>query len=212
MRLIAAGATLVAALASSAAGAPEQVSIVARPSIVPANQRLSVFGSVDNGREGELVTVQAKECGANPSFFRDVASATTRAGGAWSTEFFPRISSTLRAVWNDKASAQITVRQRPSVSLAPRASGKKFYVAVGGKAQFWRKRVLIQRFGRRLGTWTNMRSVVLTETGGYPGSGEVVSWSEFKGSFPRGALLRAVFPLSQARPCYLAGYSRLLRT
>jgi uncharacterized protein len=65
------------------------------------------------------------------------------------------------------------------------------------------KAALFQRFDRRLGTWTTLRRVVLTEYNGY---------TEFRASVPRGALIRAVFPLSQARPCYLAGYSPLFRT
>ena len=191
--------------------ASDRVTIAARPSILAANQRVTVFGSVDNGKEGELVAVEAKDCGAAPAFFRDVASATTSAGGGWSTEYLPRINTTLRAVWNGTASAQITVRQRPSVSLV-RLPSKRFRVQVGGKAQFWRKRVQLQRFERRLGTWQIVRSVLLTESGGYPGSGEAVSWAEFRASVPRGSLVRAVLPRPAARPCYLAGYSKLLRT
>lgn len=68
---------------------------------------------------------------------------------------------------------------------------------------FWRKRVLFQRFDRRLGTWATVRRVVLTEYTGY---------TAFTASVPKGCLVRVVLPLSQARPCYLAGYSPLLRT
>ena len=47
--------------------------------------------------------------------------------------------------------------------------------------------------------------------GGTPNSG---SWSEgtFTLSIPKGTLIRAVLPLSQAKPCYLAGFSRTVRT
>jgi hypothetical protein len=72
--------------------------------------------------------------------------------------------------------------------------------------------VLIQRFQRRLGGWKLVRTVVLTESGGHPGSGEAVSFAEFRARIPSGSLLRAVLPRSAARPCYLAGYSKLLQT
>jgi hypothetical protein len=36
--------------------------------------------------------------------------------------------------------------------------------------------------------------------------------AEFSTAVPRGTLVRAVFPLSQARPCYLAGCSNQIRT
>jgi hypothetical protein len=191
--------------------ASERVTIAARPSIVPANQRVTIFGSVENGEAGELVTVEGKDCGATPAFFREVASATTGEGGSWSTEYMPRINTTLRAVWKGTASAQIMVRQRPHIALV-RLPSKRFRVQVAGKAQFWRKRVLIQRFERRLGTWKIVRSVLLTESGGYPGSGEAVSWAEFRARIPSGSLVRAVLPRRAARPCYLAGYSKLLQT
>ena len=68
---------------------------------------------------------------------------------------------------------------------------------------FWRKRVLFQRLDRRLGTWATVKKVVLTRsTGGVT----------FRAPVPKGSLVRAVLPLSEARPCYLAGYSPLLRT
>jgi hypothetical protein len=34
----------------------------------------------------------------------------------------------------------------------------------------------------------------------------------FRPRVPKGTLIRAVLPLSQARPCYLAGYGPLMRT
>ncbi len=124
---------------------------------------LNVFGSVEGAKAGEIVTVQAKDRGKDS--FRVVDGAVTREGGGWSTDFIPAITTTVRAVWNETASAQITVRQRITVYLSPRVGGGGFWVAVNGKGSFWRKRVVIQRFDRRLGRWATIRSVVLTETG-----------------------------------------------
>jgi hypothetical protein len=202
MPLLAVAAAL-AAVAPSAVAVPEQVTIAARPSIGGWGRPLTLFGSVDARKAEEIVTIQAKDCGQQS--FRNVYSARTEDGGDWSTQFSTLINTTLRAVWNDRASAPITVRARPGVLLR-RRSARRFDLAVqahSGGAMFWRKRALFQRFDRRLGTWTTLRRVVLTEYNGY---------TEFRASVPRGALVRAVFPLSQARPCHLAGYSPLLRT
>jgi hypothetical protein len=192
--------------------ASERVTIAARPSIETGDGRpLTVFGSVENAGAGEAVDIQAKDC--RQQFFRGVAGATTREGGAWSTTMPPSgITTTLRAVWKDTASAPITVRARPRVELRPppRGAERRFRVIVVAKAQFWRKRVLIQRFDRRLGVWTSVKSVVLTETGG--GGAYVATEAKFRATLPKRTLIRAVFPRSQARPCYLAGYSNLLRT
>jgi hypothetical protein len=76
-------------------------------------------------------------------------------------------------------------------------------VSVGGKVSFWRKFVLLQRFDRPRGVWITLRRVVITEDHG--------STLEFRPRVPRGTLIRAVLPLSQARPCYIAGVSPTLR-
>jgi hypothetical protein len=191
--------------------ASERVTIAARPSIERGDGRpVTLFGSVENGRAGEAVDIQAKDCGQQ--FFRGVAGATTREGGGWSVEYLSGITTTLRAVWSDNASAEITVRARPRVELRPPRPGaaRLFRVIVVAKAQFWRKRVVIQRFDRRLGTWASVKPVVLTETGG--GGAFVATEAKFRANVPKRTLIRAVFPRSQARPCYLAGYSNLLRT
>jgi hypothetical protein len=211
-RLALAGATVVVALASTAAAAPEPVTILARPTLLGPNQVVALSGSVDSSQAGQIVTIQAKDCRSPTQSFQEVASARTREGGAWSTEYSPGISTTLRAVWNDTPSAAIAIRQRAAVHLRPLASRNRFRVLVGGKLQFWRKRIVIQRFERRLGTWITVRSVLLTETGGTAGYGDAVTWADLRVPAPRGTLVRALLPQSQARPCYLAGVSRLLRT
>lgn len=190
----------------------ERVTIAARPSILRADERTTLFGTVENGKADELVRVQAKDCGQR--FFRDVASATTRDGGGWSTELNPGINTTVRAVWNETASSQIAVRQRPLVLLRRLPSAtRRFEVSVSARSSFWRKRVVIERFDRRLGRWVRVKSVVLTETGtSAPGYGFAQTSAKFVASVPSGALVRAVLPRLQARPCYLAGYSKLLQT
>ncbi len=42
--------------------------------------------------------------------------------------------------------------------------------------------------------------------------GEFAEKDHFKIAVPKGTTLRAVLPLAQAKPCYLAGYSKLIRT
>jgi len=184
----------------------ERVTLLARPTVLgPDDIRTTLFGSVDNGRAGEIVTIQAKDCGQR--FFTGVASATTRAGGTWTSEYIPAITTTLRAVWKESASAQVTVRLQARVSLFQR-SPRRFEVFVGGA--FWRKSVLIQR--RQQGSWKTVRSVVLTDTYSQPGSRFATTGATFRASYSKGTQIRAVLPLSQARPCYLAGVSKTVRT
>lgn len=196
---------LIAVHASSAAAALEQVTIEARPAVTRWLQPMTLFGSVDSRRAEEIITIQARPCGSPSQSFTNVDTARTGEGGSWSTEFRVLVNTTLRAVWNDRASPQITVRARPGVSLRRRAA-RRFEVWVQGQsggAMFWRKRVLFQRLDRRLGTWATVKQVVLTDSNGA---------ATFRASVPRGSLVRAVLPVSQARPCYLAGYSSQVRT
>jgi hypothetical protein len=83
-------------------------------------------------------------------------------------------------------------------------------VSVVAKQQFWRKKVQIQRFDRRLGRWRAYKSVALTEQN----AAGVFIWTsgEFTARLPKGTMLRAVLPAAQARPCYLSGTSLVVRT
>jgi hypothetical protein len=201
IRLIAGTGVVSAAVASAAAAAPEQVTIAAQPAVARWLQQVTLFGSVESRRADEIVTIEAKDCGQQA--FRELKAARTQEGGGWSAQFSTLINTTLRAVWSGRASAPITVRARPGVLLRRRSS-RRFDLGVQayGGAVFWRKRVLFQRFDRRLGTWTTVRRVVLGSTGS----------TTLRASVPKGSLVRAVLPLSQARPCYLAGYSSQVRT
>ena len=187
----------------------ERVTIAARPTIAPPDKPVTLFGAVDNGRPDEEIEIQAKDCGT--TFFRAVSATTTREGGGWSTEYFPAITTTVRAVWKEQASSQITLRQRAMLRFSSKPSNRsRFVVSVVARAQFWRRKVTIQRFDRRLGTWKLYRSVVLTEQDA-PGT-FVWTSGEFTARLPKGTMLRAVLPTSQARPCYLSGTSPVVRT
>jgi hypothetical protein len=195
--------------------AADRVTIFVQPSVVsnPRNRSIRLYGSIDSDKANESIAIQAKDCGSDA--FRLVAGATSESGGAWSTLYWPAANTTVRAVWNDVASPQIAVRVRVYVGLYKRRDGKSLRVVASGIDNFWRKRVEIQRFERRLGTWRRLRTVVLSDSGGNRGSGpntgQSGSLADFAPRVPRGTLLRAVMPSSQAKPCYLAGTSATLR-
>jgi hypothetical protein len=183
------------------------VTLVVQPTIVAtSDQRMTIFGSVDGARAGEKVTIQFKACGLLPSRFRDAFETTTEAGGGFSLAqlrpFNLGVSGRYRALAGGDVSAEVPVQQRVWVSLRP-VGGGRFEVRVGGKVSFWRRFVLLQRFERARGVWITLRRVVLTEGHG--------SSLPFRPQVPKGTSIRVVFPLSQARPCYLAGVSPTLR-
>ena len=221
-RALIAGAAVAGVLASMAPAASDQMTVprsvaassdltlVVQPTVIRStSDRMAIFGSVSGGEAGKKVTIQFKACGLQPVQFRDAFETTTRAGGGFSLEelrpFNLGVSGVYRAVSGGEVSEEIRVQQRVAVYMRPR-SGRRFEVWVGGRVSFWRRFVLLQRFERRRGIWITMRRLVLTEgtTGNYS--------APFRPRVPRGTQLRAVMPLSQARPCYLAGYGPIFRT
>lgn len=209
-----AGATTAAILAiaflvtaRSAPSGAAAVTIGARPSIAGPDQPVTLFGSVSSGRPGETVDIQSKDCGQ--TFFRTVSGTHSQSGGRWATDFFPSIGTQVRAVWKGQRSRAVPVGQRAMIRFVPKASDRtRFVVSIVGRAQFWRRMVVIERLHRR--SWERYRTVVLTEQ---EAPGEFVWTSaEFRARLPRGTMLRAVLPQSQAGPCYLFSLSLPLRT
>lgn len=209
IRLVAAAAVAVAAIAAGPAGGGQSdgVTMASRQSAVSGTQPATLIGTVESGKADEIVTIEAKDC--RQGSFTEVESARSDDGGRWSAEYWPGVNTTLRAKWKGAVSESIALGQRAWVTLAKLASRGKFTVRVTGKAPAWRKRVLIQR--RRSGAWKTLRSIVLAEQFAAGLTGAVHTSAGFRMSLPRGTLLRAVLPLSQARPCYLAGVSATVR-
>ena len=196
---------VVTALAPAAA--PERVTIAAQPVDLARDRKLTLYGSIASSRPKEVVTLEARDCGQRT--FREVARVPTSVGGRWSWEFFyPGITATIRASWRGSTSIPIRVRDRAFVEVRQRSDG--FAVSVRAQIPFGGKRVLLQRL--MPGGWQVVGSAILRTTGAPPGSSYVTSTARVRGAaVARGTLVRAVFPRSQARPCYLAGYSNLLR-
>jgi hypothetical protein len=208
--------TLAALLALAAFGAATdarpadsqaRVTIFARPTVVAWTQTATVFGAVSGtGGPRDIVKVQVKECGS-PGF-RTYAEAHLNAGGGWSMPVGTSVTSTFRAVWGSTTSVPVTIRQGANVGLARRRSGTGFVVGVTATRSFWRRQVEIQR--RTGGSWRTVRTIRLTDSVSSTG---VVSASEatFRLPVPGGTLLRALLPLSQAKPCYVQSVSKVVR-
>ena len=183
--------------------AAEPVTLAARETEMRRTQTfVNLFGSVASDKAEETVQIQGKECGPHaPSYRTWGLPVYTREGGGWSATAHILATTSYRAVWRGNVSPAVTVWARPWVTLR-RQSTRRWEVRVSGYANFWRKRVQIQTQDPRVGRWTTVRTVVLNSS----------SQVNFRMTLPRGKLLRAVLPLAQARPCYLAGFSRILRT
>jgi hypothetical protein len=205
--------------------APTRVTLVVQPRIIEnQSQRISIFGSVDSGRADQKVVVQFKACGLVPLQFRDAFETTTREGGGFSLAdrqpFNLGVSGPFRAVSGDSVSAEVPVQQRAGVGLRALGSGR-FQASASGTVSFWRRYVLLQRFDRARGVWVNVRRIVLADQPGGGGGAAPpfqtvvrigVRSEPFRLPLRRGTSIRAVMPLSQTKPCYIAGVSEVRRT
>jgi hypothetical protein len=194
------------AVAPALAGSNE-IGIGVHNSVLRWGQQASLYGSIPSAKAEEKVVIEVKECG-QPSF-RAIAWAYTHEGGGWSLDMGARVSSQFRAAWGDERSATVAVQQRPSVNVILRP-GARSEVSVGAIYPFAGKRVSLQVFSRSSRTWKHVQSVKLTEYG----AGGIYVWSSgrFRSKLPKNAQIRGVFSLSQAKPCYLAGYSGIVQT
>lgn len=208
------GLFIVAAVAAGlgvglGGSAADTISIGARPLIAGSGDRVTVTGAHGSGRADVDITLEAKYC--DETTWREISATHTDAGGNWYLEYVPLITQVIRAKGGGATSSELKVQTRPSVSLGQRPPGM-FFVNVNSQRGFWRKRASLQRFDRTKRVWREVRKVQLTETGAPPGVGWVWTGSDkVRVQVPKGTTVRAVLPLSQTKPCYLAGYSNLLR-
>jgi hypothetical protein len=200
-------AVAVAALVQPASGREAQtVTLSARSTLVPAMTPTLISGRVSSGRQGETVTIQVKDCG-QPSY-RNTFVVDTEAGGIWSSEFYPGINTSVRAVWGEATSAPVAMRQQARV-FVDHLEGRRYEVGVSAKMPFWRKPALLQQ--RRQGAWKTVARVLLTEQAAVGNQGIVWTSGRVTASIPRGAQFRAALPAATARPCYVAGASAPMR-
>jgi hypothetical protein len=192
---------------ATAAAVADSVTMRPRATVLRSGEySVGVLGSISNGAEGEYVAVRGKECGIPGAFFRGIGGATTTAGGSYEASVPIRTKTTLRAEWKEAASPTVVVTPRAFISLTNEDDG--FRVAVTSETQSVDgKRATVQRLTPT--GWKKLQIVVLKAQPGY------VQYAERKKlhfKVPKGTTIRAVFPRSQAGACYLAGYSKLLRT
>ncbi len=202
----AAAAMLGLALGGSAA---ETISIEARPTVLRWGQTTMISGGIGSGQAGVDVYLEAQTCAEGKWVL--LAGPHTDGAGRFAIELGGGVNRLMRARAEGATSNVLTIGQRPSVTLQQRPPGT-FRVHVNAMRPLWRKRVVLQRYDASIRNWRNLRSAVLAESGSNPGSPFV--WARtgtFRQQVSKGTLLRATLPLAQAKPCYFAGYSNLLR-
>jgi hypothetical protein len=188
--------------------AGEPVTIEATPKVVPWNSRLTLTGAVANGRGNENVTIEERRCGL--SVFNAAVETHTDPGGGWHQPWGALISGSYRAVWDGKASTAVAVQVRAGVTVR-QSSRTRFVVSVLALEHFEGTLGVLERFDRAKRRWVSVKRFRFDDSGATTGV-TIGTRGTVRASVPSGALVRAVLPRTSAAPCYLAGYSNLLRT
>jgi hypothetical protein len=182
----------------------------ARPAIVRWAQPVTITGGVGSGQAGIDIYIDAQSCGDGR--WEVISGAHTGPGGGFTAEFGAGVNLLVRARAEEATSNVVKIQQRPSVTLQQRPRGT-FWVDVNAGRSFWKKRVVLERYIPSARTWRSVRAAALAHSGSRPGSAFIWSKTEkFHQRVAKGTLVRATLPLAQAKPCYAAGYSNLLRT
>jgi hypothetical protein len=214
--LIAAAALFIAAtlgftvgylLRPTSAGSATSISFDVKPRESEAwFGTVNAFGAVANGRSGETVVVESRECDGYGQW-STAAQVVTGNGGTWIAQVGPTSTARLRARWKDSTSAGLTVRVHPHLELLG-PHGGVFQLRVAAGRFFDRASGTLQR--RAGNRWVRVRPFTLHRSGG--GMGQVPwTYATFRARVKRGTFVRAVLPQSQVGRCYLPGTSNIVR-
>jgi hypothetical protein len=206
LRLLLAGASVVAALGSTAAAAPaESVTLEVERFLEQQTGlfRLRFSGVISSGAANEYVAVMHQKCGYR--FSTSIGGATTNEGGRWETvpRFgIPPETGIFRALWKGHRSNPVTVRGPVRVRLVKERQGR-YRVSVMAESNLSRRFVALQRLAG--GRWRHVRRQRLAAYGqaGYGGY--------FTATFTvrkRGLRLRILVPEKTAAPCHAPAVSQ----
>jgi hypothetical protein len=166
---------------------------------------VNTFGAVANGKSGETVVVESRECDGYGQW-SSAAEVVTGNGGTWIAQVGATSTTRLRARWKDATSDSVTVRVHPHLELIG-PHDRVFVVRVAAGRFFDRATgVLERRSGNR---WLRVRTFTLHRSSG---AGQVPwTYARFKATVKHGTFVRAALPQSQTGRCYLPGTSNIIR-
>ena len=184
---------------------PPQIVIAVKPTTFKRWTPVDVAGRIVAKRAGEHVTLEENICGRgwNPTF-----GARTNPNGEFAVSlgsvFSPQGNGLLRARWGEHTSNVVRVLVRPVVTLRQR-SRRAFETEVASLEALVGRTVQLERYEKSKNRWRIAARARLRE-GSYTGTTEAT----LRTVLPKRAIIRAILPATQARPCHLAGFSNML--
>jgi hypothetical protein len=209
-------ASLVCAAVTSAAPGADDVTLRVDARFDPGTRtrEITFSGRVSTGQAGEVVEVQARECGRD-RFYRLIAGTRTTGGGSWALDnetggvdmFNIPPNAYFRARWEGKFSNVVLVRVpiRPWARWNPRRRTVRVSVSNSGTGYSFRGRFVELQRDIGGGQWVAVRRARLTRT----------SAGTFGTVFrvpTRGLTLRVFAPDATGAPCFSSGASDTWRS
>ena len=190
------------------AAEPAPVTIEAEPRVISwsTGADLVVRGRIAIRAGGQPVALQENVCGSG---WQDAAGTQTRHDGTWELTVLtgytgPGANALVRASWRGELSTPVAIGVRPGLALRKKVRGV-YTVDVSAARRLDGRTAVLERYVRDTGRWVAVQRRRLGPT-----SYGFTTRASFRATLRRGTIIRAVLPAAQARPCYLAGYSRLL--
>lgn len=196
----------VTVTAGPAGGGGGSVSLSVAPKLVTYGGKVTLTGTLANGKAGEQVTIEAKQCDA--AVFSKLVTVTTTTGGAFTSTAQPLKSTAYQVRSKNATSAQTTVRVRPRITLG-KIAPHRFTVRVRAAQSFAGKYVVAQRYNVALRRWVSLRAAVLR-----PGTGgiapTVVTSVTFTSTVKARTKIRVVMSQTAVGSCYAPGTSNAI--
>ena len=219
MRLALVGALVAAVAVANAGAVTDVVTLSVRHYVNPNHVRVLVWYGQVSGSGGELVEVQARDCGTAGPFYTIAETAPAVGGGYEIESQFPlppygvrwSAGQTYRAHWGDQLSEPVAGPRFPLVpwtERVPRRRAWKVHVNHNGfplSLTLDGKRVVLQR--KRGQSWTLYKTARLKRKASLnPKIGAYNHEAVFEVP-TRGLMLRVLVPAKTAGQCHLPGTS-----
>jgi len=166
-------------------GAPPQVTLAASVPVVKFGGTVTLSGTVTNKRAGETITLVQLPFGQTTK--QVIATLQTTAGGAFSFNVSPQLTTTYQAQWPNRSESSVTVQVQPLIKLPFVSKSGFFHFYVTAGTSFAGKRVFLQRF-TLAHQWVNIRVLTLGSK-----SGRLISVRFVRKIIPRGRWSIRVF-------------------
>jgi hypothetical protein len=199
-------------LAAQVVLAAAEMTITARSYFDPgsASRKVELSGTIGGIGGGEVVEIEARECGTVNQHFRVIGSDRTAAGGSWrfvaGLDQGVSLPAYFRARWKDEHSPAVLVKVALNGGISKRGRVvQAFFNTSSSGRNLGRRWAELQRQVRGTDRWVRVRRARLALLRGY--------WFgvRFRVATP-GLNLRVLLPAATVGPCYTHGVTQAIRS